>query len=172
MQRFEQVTVRKLKFDGSVKYAWPGDLLEELDGWAVVRHDPKRHHKVGDDTRGSDGSELIHYLGLNGPLTVLFAFDAGGTFLDAKCDAALPAVQHGDRIDFVDLDLDVIVLPGGSHYVRDQEVFAERALSMRYTGEAKRQAHLGILHALRMVRRGLFPFDGHAGRVVRELLRP
>lgn len=170
MAGFEQVTVRKLKFDGSVKYEWTGDLVEDLLGWAVVWHDPARHEKRGDDSRPEgEPAHTLHYCGFDRPLTVLFAFDPRGRFLDAKCDAALPARRDGERIDFVDLDLDVVVLPGGSHYVRDQEVFAERAVSMGYTEEAKRQAHLGVLHALRMVRRRQFPFDGHAERLIGRL---
>jgi hypothetical protein len=165
-----EVIVRKLKFDGSAKYAWPGTLVEMVeDDWAVVHHDPRRHEKVGAglDLRadGSDRASMLHYVGLARPVSVLFAFSRVGKFLEAKCDAALPATRIGNMIDFVDLDLDVVMLPGGAHYIRDQEVFAERSIAMGYSEEAKRQAHLGILHALRMVRRKQFPFDGHAERL-------
>ena len=174
MPAHPEVTVRKLKFDGSVKYAWPGTLVELVgDDWAVVYHDPRRHEKAGAgvDTHvdGSDRANMFHYLGLAQPVTVLFAFSKSGAFLEAKCDAALPATRHGNTIDFVDLDLDVVVLPSGMHYIRDQDVFAERSISMAYSEHAKRQAHLGILHSLRMVRRQQFPFDGHAERLAASL---
>ena len=61
-------------------------------------------------------------------------------------------------------------MPGFTHYVRDQQVFAERAVSMGYTPEAQRSAHLGILRALRLVRRRQFPFDGHAERLAQSTL--
>jgi hypothetical protein len=166
----KQVAVRKLKFDGSVKYRWPGDLVELRNDWAVVHHDPARHVKEGLETGDGEPAHLIHYIGLAGPVSVLFAYGLAGELLDAKCDAAFPGVVSGDRIDFLDLDLDVVVLPGGQHYVRDQDVFAERCVSMGYSEEARRTAHLGILHGLRMIRRGLFPFDGHAEALVRGLL--
>ena len=168
----KQLVVRKLKFDGSVRYEWDGDLVEERDGWLVVLHDWHRHEKR--QTASADGNGEkgygIHYLGTDGPLSVLFWFDVWGEFGDAKCDAALPAVRKGKRADFVDLDLDVVVLPGGTHYIRDQEVFADRSISMRYSEEAKKAAHLGILHALRKVRRGTFPFDGHAEKLMKGIL--
>ena len=165
-----QVAVRKLKFDGSVKYIWPGDLVELGDEWAVVHHDPARHRKLADSPEEGEPAHLIHYAGMGGPVTVLFAYSLDGRFLDAKCDAAFAATMDGDTIDFVDLDLDVVVLPGGHHYVRDQDVFAERSVSMSYSEEAKRTAHLGILHALRMVRRKAFPFDGHADNLIQRTL--
>jgi len=165
-----RVIVRKLKFDGSVKYTWPGDLVDSPPGWAIVHHDPERHRKVGEETGDGEPAHLLHYIGLEGPLSLLFAYSLDGGFLEAKCDAALPGHREGELIEFVDLDLDVVVLPGGQHYVRDQEVFTERCVSMGYSEEAKRAAHLGILHGLRMVRRGAFPFNGHADAVVRGLL--
>lgn len=161
------VTVRKLKFDGTVKYAWPGELFETgQPGWLGIHHDPLRDHKLMADgsIEGGEPAHLLHYCSTQLPLTVIFAFGLDGAFQDAKCDAALPAEVEGTRVDFVDLDLDVVVLPGGHHYVRDQEAFAERAISMGYSEAAKRAAHHGVLHALRLVRRRSFPFDGHPER--------
>lgn len=168
-----EVIVRKLKFDGSVKYEWPGETRDAgRDDWVAVHHDPERHLKRGLNSRAEDGepAHMIHYIGLSAPLSVIFAYSLQGTFLDAKCDAALPGSRSGKYVDFVDLDLDVVVLPGWQHFVKDQEVFAERSISMGYSEEAKRAAHLGILHSLRMVRRRQFPFDGHADELIRAIL--
>ena len=168
-----RLVVQKLKFDGSLKYSWPGGEIPGAPaGWVVVHHDPERDTKLPSGPVADDGPpvHLIHYVGLETPLTVIFAFSAAGEFLDAKCDAALPGQWRGDTVSFVDMDLDVVVLPGLQHYIRDQDVFAQRSVSMAYDDEAKRLAHLGILHALRMVRRRQFPFDGHAEALIRELL--
>ncbi len=154
------VLVRKLKYDGSVRSAWPGDLIDARgDDWLIVFHDPERHQKEPPEP-GEPRGFGIHTIGLREPLTVLHWFDELGRFLEAKCDAALPAALAGRTIDFVDLDLDVIVLPGGHHYIRDLDVFEARAAAMGYPHEVRRAAWCGILHALRMVRRGRFPFDG------------
>ncbi|MGE0601821.1 MAG: DUF402 domain-containing protein [Dehalococcoidia bacterium] len=166
------IVVRKLKFDGSVRYEWDGEVLAELPGWAVVLHDPGRHEKRESNAtaREAPSGLGLHYIGFEEPVSILFWFDERGRFVDAKCDAAFPAIRWQHRMDFIDLDLDVIVLPGQQHYVRDQEVFAERSVSMSYSTEAKHIAHLGILHSLRMVRRQLFPFDGHANEMVKLAL--
>lgn len=169
----QRLVVQKLKFGGSLKYSWPGTAMPGApSGWVVVHHDPLVDSKQRTDltTDDSPPCHTIHYVSLETPVTVIFAYSLTGEFLDAKCDAALPGLLTGDTVAFVDMDLDVVVLPGGQHYVRDQEVFAERSVTMGYTEEAKRAAHLGILHSLRMVRRRHFPFDGHADRLIRDLL--
>jgi hypothetical protein len=168
-----RAVVRKLKFGGRVKYEWPGEIVDEVPGeWLVVHHDPARHekHSFGEPPEAKEPAHFLHYIGLSGPLSLIFTYSLSGQFLDAKCDAALPGTWDGAHADFVDLDLDVVVLPGFQHFVKDQEVFAERASSMEYTDDAKRAAHLGILHALRAVRRRQFPFDGHADDVMRRIL--
>ncbi len=169
----EVLTVRKRKFDGSIKYEWPGERFETGKGeWIAVHHRPRRYQKRMTDGSvvDSDESHLIHYACLDQPLTVIFAYSLDGEFLDAKCDAALPARLEDGYLDFVDLDLDVVVLPGLQHYIRDQEVFAERSVSMGYSDEAKRAAHFGVLHALRLVRRRQFPFDGHPEGFIASVL--
>ncbi|GIW13419.1 MAG: hypothetical protein KatS3mg062_0858 [Tepidiforma sp.] len=154
------VTVRKLKYDGTVRYSWPGDLIDARgQEWLIVLHDSERHSKSPPAPVTAAGFG-IHTIGLRQPLTILHAFDPLGNFLEAKCDAALPAALRGRTIDFVDLDLDVVVVPGGDHYVRDLDVFQERAAAMHYPPDVRRAAWRGILHALRAIRRRRFPFDG------------
>jgi len=154
------VVVRKLKYDGTLRSTWPGDLVDARgDDWLIVFHDSERHPKDPPDPGAPPGFG-IHIVGLREPLTILFRFDPLGRFVEARCDAALPATLRGRTIDFVDLDLDVIVLPGGTHFVRDRADFEARARAMAYPPDVRRAAWCGILHALRRIRRGRFPFDG------------
>lgn len=154
------IVVRKRKYDGTTRYEWPGDLIHAVgDDWLVVLHDSARHRKDPPSPFETAGFG-IHSIGLRSPLTVLHWFDELGRLVDAKCDAALPAELNGRTIDFVDLDLDVIVLPGGHHYIRDRDVFEERARALSYPPDVRRAAWCGILRALRAVRRSRFPFDG------------
>ncbi len=154
------VLVRKRKYDGTIRYEWPGDLVDAIgDDWLIVLHDTTRHQKTPPAPAESPGFGL-HTIGLRGPLTVLHWFDELGRLVDAKCDAALPAQRSGRLIDFIDLDLDLVVLPGGHHYVRDRDVFEARARALAYPPAVRRAAWCGILRALRAVRRGRFPFDG------------
>jgi protein associated with RNAse G/E len=166
------VTVRKLKFDGSVKYEWDGDLVEAIgDDWAIVFHDSELHDKREALLRPAEPRSYgFHYVGLTQPLTVLVSFDERGDWTGAKCDAALPGAVRGRAIDFVDLDLDVIVGRDLSYYVRDVEVFAERSRTMAYGDEAKSAALRGIGLAIALVERREPPFDGSAEALLGRVL--
>ncbi len=170
-----QVETRKLKFDASGrsnglerpgKPPWNGLVVDEVAGRWVVTYS----HRPGHAPRGIETEHAIQFFGLDKPLTVLACFDADRRLIEWQCDAALPAVRTGAMIEYVDLDLDVMVNPDGSYYVRDLEEFEERSVSLAYSEEAKAAAWKGIALALLLVKRKRYPFDGTAERLLGEVL--
>ena len=156
----KQVLVRKLKYGGRLKSAWQGDLLPApLEGWAVVLHHPRRHTKSQGDRRLPADRPFVHCLHTSWPLTVLLQYGNNGAFEGAKCDAALPAETRGDEIEFVDLDLDLVVARDLAPVLRDEDDFARNAGAMGYTAEVRGQARRGIETARRLLAKRLFPFD-------------
>lgn len=93
------------------------------------------------------------------PLVVLFEYDLDGWFRAAKCDAALPATFNGPVIEFVDLDLDVLVEHDLSCSVRDEETFARNLKLMAYPAAVVQQAYAGIALAQAPVASRHIPFD-------------
>mgnify|MGYP001121368540 CR=1 FL=1 len=152
--------VNKWKVDGTLKSAWEGDLLpDRWSGWRLVVHRPGRHLKFTQTDVAETRPLFVHCFGLIRPLTVLLQYSPDGSFQEAKCDAALPATLAGRKIDFVDLDLDVIVAADLSYYVRDEDVFARNAEQMGYGETAVAQARAGIALAQALVSSRRFPFD-------------
>ena len=155
----KQILVSKLKYDGSLKSAWQGDLLPAPAGWLAVLHHPRRHLKSQGAKRLRADRPFVHCLHTAQPLTVLLQYGAGGAFEGAKCDAALPAVLRGGEIEFVDLDLDLVVGPDFAPVLRDEADFARNRAAMGYPAEVTAQARRGIESARRLVAKRLFPFD-------------
>ncbi len=152
--------VRKRKFDGSLKSEWEGELLPWLDEeWLVVLHHPARHAKFSGKAVQHSALLFLHYFNLTRPLTILAEYDRDGCFRGAKCDAALPATFGGNVIEFVDLDLDVIVEADSSWFVRDEVDFARNRKTMGYSQTVIAQALDGISLAQTLVTARRFPFD-------------
>ncbi|HEX6032636.1 MAG TPA: DUF402 domain-containing protein [Tepidiformaceae bacterium] len=160
------VETYKRKFDGSLKGPWCGDLVADTqEGWLVVFYE-RPNHRVG----GEDVVYALQYFSLERPLVVLGNFDERGELLEYQCDAALPATLSGRRLDYVDLDLDLMVLPDGTAYERDRDDFERNRVAMGYTPEVVAAAHEGIALARDLLARGAPPLDGSArdllGRVI------
>ena len=90
--------------------------------------------------------------------------------MEWQCDAGLPGRITGRAIEFTDLDLDVMVNPDGTYYVRDLEDFEARSVAMGYSEEAKQAAWKGVALALLLVKRRRYPFDGSAGALLGRAL--
>ncbi|MBI2765851.1 MAG: DUF402 domain-containing protein [Chloroflexi bacterium] len=165
------VTIEKRKVDGSVKRVFHGDLVDEDEhGWLTVYHDSARHQNFKDGRPTQPPPYVVYYLSMRLPLTVSFYFGALGGLLEVQADAALPATISGRTIAFTDLDLDVVVAPGGSSYVRDHETFELHRTSMSYTEGHVAAAHEGIRLAQELLANRSFPFDGSPARVLGRML--
>lgn len=156
--------VRKRKYDGTVKLRWEGKLLASpVADWHLVLHDPDIHRKF---TGGSpprvvraDDALYLHCFSAREPLTVLIEYDDAGQFAGAKCDAALPATLHDGIVDYVDLDLDLIVEWDFSTSLRDRDTFQINRERMQYPDDVVGLAWEGISFARRLVDERVFPFD-------------
>lgn len=162
----DPVETRKLKFDGTAKPAWHGDLVDAVDDrWLVVFFERPAYA-----IRGEPVAYALQFYGMLQPLSILVCFDDAGSVIEWQCDAGLPARITGRVIEFVDLDLDVMVNPDGTHYVRDLEDFKARSAAMGYSEEAKQAAWKGVALALLLVKRKRYPFDGSAEALLGRVL--
>lgn len=150
------VVVVKRKVDGSIRSTWEGDLVDASDTTVTVFHDADLHTKSTRGTPAPYEGYALHVISLTEPLTVLFTFDSLGAIVDAKCDAALPGVLYRREVSFVDLDLDLMVLPDGRQTLRDLEKLREGP----YTPAQRATAWRGIRLARERIAAGAFPFDG------------
>jgi protein associated with RNAse G/E len=170
------VTIRKLKYDGTVRSEWDGELVEAVGGqWVVVMHDSAVHQKREGGApaapAGAPHQYFLHYENLEQPLTILFCFDELGRWgSETKCDAALPATLRHRQVEFIDLDLDVIVGDDLGYFVRDHDTFALHTRTMVYTREVVATAHEGVRLAIELVESRAFPFDGSAEAVLGRVL--
>lgn len=163
------VETYKRKFDGFIKGPWHGDLVEETeDGWLVVFYERPNHQ-----VKGEPVIYALQYFSMERPLSILMNFNDRGEVLEVQCDASLPATITGRRIDYVDLDLDVMIDAEGVVTERDHDTFEQRRKSMNYSDEAVRLAHEGMALAHDLIEGGVRPFDGSPneilGRVVASM---
>ena len=167
----DPVVVRKLKFGGRIRYDWEGELVEVVgDSWAVVHHDPDVHEKFEGGRSARQPNHHFHVVGLDVPLTALVIYSADRGFVEAKLDAAEPGNRRGGVLEFVDLDLDVIVEADGSYWTRDLTTFEVNREALGYTPGVERTAYEGMRLGLRIARTGAYPLGGALDATFAECL--
>ena len=63
----------------------------------------------------------------------IFRFNGpDGTFRNYYCNVSMPPVFENGVLDYVDLDIDVLVWPDSSHQILDEAEYEENALKFEY----------------------------------------
>lgn len=153
-------TINARKFDGSLHRSWSAELVEENDELYVL---------VGAFDREVDHPELGHIA--EGTVSHefywkekwfnIFRFhQPDGTFMFFYCNINLPPVFTGDTLDYVDLDIDLLVRSREDLTVLDEEDFERNRQRFGYGQEILSGASEALGELRRMIDAGAFPFDG------------
>src|SRR5689334_15069332 len=106
-----QITINSRKYDGTIRRSWQAALLSEDDGILIA---------VGIFTRTVDHPDLgsiaektvsFEYFWPNRWYNIFRFHTPDGAFRNFYCNIAMPPSVNGDILDFVDLDIDVVVWP-------------------------------------------------------------
>jgi hypothetical protein len=152
------VTINARKFDGSIHRSWTADLVDSVDGLLTLR--------------GTFGSEIDHSeLGLIRRGTVSYEYywrarwfnvfrfeEPDGTLRNWYCNVNLPPEFDGSTLDYVDLDLDVLVWRDFRTEVLDLGDFERNARTFGYPEDIVGGARSALGEILVMIGRRDFPF--------------
>ncbi len=75
-------------------------------------------------------------------------------------DVATPPVWDGNTVRMVDLDLDVVRREDGTHYVDDEDEFAEHQVALGYPDDVVAKATRSCERVLAAMSAGRAPYDG------------
>lgn len=157
--------IRSVKYDGALNYEWPISIVWE-DAGGFIWHAPRgalftrptgtwglEHDLVGQVWYG-------RWYMVDGSLVPPDTGSPAGVVHHYYCNIGAPGAWVGDRYRFVDLDLDVMVYPDGSHKLLDEDELALHSARYGYpdgTMAAIRQAANDVVA---LVGAGAAPFDG------------
>lgn len=124
------MTVEIVKFSpmGKQPVRYTGRLIECQGGWIAAR----ASWVHGDMDLGYltflNGDVLDEYFALDRPYNAFALFRADGEFAGWYCNVTHPTTVTGSEIHWRDLYLDVIVYPGGTTLVLDEDELEESGL--------------------------------------------
>jgi protein associated with RNAse G/E len=145
----QKVTVNSLKFDGEIRRSWVCRLLADDNDCIVLEgifESAVEHPQLG---LIAEGTRSVEYFPRERWFNVFVFYNPSGPLRNFYCNVSLPFEYHGDRIDVVDLDLDILVWPEGAVELLDEADFVQNCELLHYPEEVKQ----GALNAVAELRR-------------------
>ena len=151
------ITVNSRKFDGTIRRSWNCELVEDRGGLLVfvgkfetdVRHPDLGHIKK--DTVSYE------YYWRERWYSIFRFHEPSGSLRNLYCNINMPPRFEDGVLDYVDLDIDIVVWPDLSHEVLDREEFERNALLLNYPAEVKEKVEATLQELLELIDRRYHP---------------
>lgn len=153
------ITINSRKSDGSIHRSWQAEILSETDDLLTF---------VGEFDR-----EIVHpHLGVIRRKTVSYEFywknlwfnvfrfhDPGGDLRNFYCNINQPPHFADGILDYIDLDIDVLVWKNFSYQILDLDEFEAHAVKYNYSIELRREVDSALRDLIQKIENRRFPFD-------------
>lgn len=143
------ITVIKQDPQGNAQLRYQGTIIRHLPYGIVLQASWTNPMRDLGYTRFEPGDGFIEYYYTNRWFNVFDIAGAAGTRKGWYCNITEPAVIFDDRIEQIDLMLDVWVNPEGSHLILDEDEFSASTI---LTERQRRGAEAGLQALLHMLK--------------------
>jgi protein associated with RNAse G/E len=156
--RRQKITVNSRKFDLAIRKTWQCDLIEQDNALIVLVGKFDRdveHAGLGSILKGTISYE---YFWPDRWYNIFRFLEPNGSLRNYYCNVAMPPTFENGVLDYVDLDVDILVWPGGRYEVIDRDDFEINALKYDYPDEIRQRAEESVSEMLGMIEQREFPF--------------
>ncbi|QYO65602.1 DUF402 domain-containing protein [Leptolyngbya sp. 7M] len=153
------ITVCARSNDGSLKKSWNCRVLNfegntlTLEGTFNVSLEHPRLGRIELNTKS------IEHFWLDRWYSIFIFFNPDGKLRNFYCNLNLPPSLNYGSLDYIDLDIDIVVWPNGSVEVLDSEEFELNAQKFGYDEIIRSGVAMALDEILEKVRDREFPFD-------------
>jgi protein associated with RNAse G/E len=155
----ERISVHSYKYDGRLQREWPA-RLSRLEGTLIVVEglfkEEFKHPLLGLIKAGTHSTEFFW---TDRWYSVFLFREPTGELRNFYCNVNTPAQLSEAVLSFVDLDVDVLVLPDFSFQVLDREEFEAHAEAYGYPPLFRRRVQEATEELVSLIERRLFPFS-------------
>ena len=153
------IVVRSLNFDGSLRRSWKCEIIRRDDEMLTLVGFFERevtHPDLGIIEAGTRSTEYFWF----DRWYNVFRFDEpDGEFRNYYCNINLPPTLENGVLDYVDLDIDVVVWPDGRFDVLDRDEFELNFRVFQYSADTREKVERTLEQLLRSIKALEFPFS-------------
>ena len=155
----EIFTINARRADGKIYRNWQAELVEETaDYWLFVGKFSAtiEHQQIGIIEQGTISYE---YFWKNRWYSIFRFHHPSGELRNFYCNVNQPPSFSKNVLDYIDLDLDVLVWKDLSYQVLDLDEFQTNSVAMNYSADLKKNVQKGLDEIIHLIKNRLFPFD-------------
>lgn len=152
------ITILSKYFDGTVRKTWTAELLSRDDNLLLLRgifENTIEHSELGVIAAGTISYE---YYWLDKWYNVFRFHEPDGSFRNFYCNVNTPPTLNDDVLEYVDLDLDIIVDAAGSQRLLDVAEYEAHADRFGYPGSIRSYVENAIRELTDMIESRKDPF--------------
>ena len=153
------VTINSRKYDLTIRRTWQARLIERADSllvfvgeFAEEVHHPDLGHILA-------GTVSYEFYWLDRWYNVFRFHEPDGTFRNWYCNINMPPKFVEGVLDYVDLDIDILIWPGREPIVLDEDEFEENAALFNSPEEVIPGSRTGLALLQRDIEAQAFPFS-------------
>ena len=145
------ITVNSRKIDGAIRRSWTCELVERSDSLLVfvgtfesdVSHPELGHIKAG--------TVSYEYYWLDRWYSIFRFHEPSGSLRNFYCNVNMEPGFSDGVLDYIDLDIDVVVWPDFTYKVLDRDDYEENAKLFGYTDEVKEKVEATLKELLERI---------------------
>ena len=155
----KNILINSKKFDGKICKSWRAELIEKenfLLCFKGIFDQEIKHSELGIIRRGTISYE---YYWLDRWFNIFKFYEPDGVFRNFYCNINQPPTFENNVLEYVDLDIDVIVWKDFSVKILDIDEFETNSKKYDYSDELKRNADIALATVLQNIEDKNFPFN-------------
>ncbi|MDQ6786086.1 MAG: DUF402 domain-containing protein [Acidobacteriota bacterium] len=159
MNNHKIFTINSRKFDGNIYRSWAATLIKEsrnLYTFVGNFQNEIKHPQLGVIRRGTVSYE---YYWKKNWYNIFCFYEPEGELRNFYCNINQPPICENKVLDYIDLDIDVIVWKDFSYEIVDLDEFEFNAVRFNYSSELRKRVNKSLADILRLIETKSFPFD-------------
>ena len=151
------ITVNSRTYDGTIKRSWTCELIEKNDSLLVFVGEFDRDVDHPDLGRIIKGTVSDEYYWLDRWYNIFRFHQPSGRLRNFYCNINMPPRFDGHVLDYVDLDIDIVVWPDLRYEVLDRADYARNAAAFGYPAEVQTKVEESLNELLELIESGRLP---------------
>ena len=151
------ITINSRKYDGQIRRSWEGGLISESETQIVLVG--KFEEDVGHDEIGliKKGTVSFEFYWLDSWYNIFRFHEPDGTLRNYYCNITMPPTLSDGILDYVDLDIDVLVWPDNRYEVLDLDDFEVNKVKFGYPKDVIEKAEHSLAEVIALIEKGELP---------------